>query len=451
MHCRLPYTDCARCSAPIASSGEERVTFSTYMREQLDLERFEKHVANARTEQPQVAARTLVEALGLWRGTPLGDVAAPFASVEAARLEELRLAALESRIDADLASDATTSSSHHELEALIAEHPYRERLRGQLMLALYMSGRQADALEAYQDARRVLVEELGIDPGPELQQLEAAILRQDPSLEPRRPWGSDAGNLPVPPSPLIGRDFELVAVTAMLRDSAVRLVTLTGTGGTGKTRLAVAAGEELRRDHEDGVFFVDLSALDDPELGCRRRSRARSGSARPLARRSSRASRTSSTSGSCSSCSTTSSASSPPGLSSASYSRRSDGSKCLATSRTALRLSGEQEYPVPPLPVLRRGDAVEVDALGRNAAVELFVSRARATRHDFALTEREQHVRGRDLPRPRRPPAGARARGGSHKGACAGGAARPARTSAGRAHGRAARRPRAPADAQGSD
>ena len=122
----------------------------------------------------------LREALGLWRGPPLADFAFDsFAQEEIARLEELRLAAIEERIDADLAL-GRQADLVAELEALVAHHPLRERLRGQLMLALYRSGRQAEALQVYQDARHVLVEELGLEPGRALQQLEQAILRQDP-------------------------------------------------------------------------------------------------------------------------------------------------------------------------------------------------------------------------------------------------------------------------------
>ena len=142
---------------------------------ELDLEQFEGLLA-----RDDVGA--LREALGLWRGPALADLAfEPFAQAETARLEELRLAALERRIDLDL-EDGRDAALVGELEGLIAEHPLRERLRGQLMLALYRRGRQAEALAAYQAARGTLVESLGIEPGPALQALERAILRQDPSL-----------------------------------------------------------------------------------------------------------------------------------------------------------------------------------------------------------------------------------------------------------------------------
>ena len=125
----------------------------------------------------------LREALALWRGPPLADLAfESFAQPAIARLEELRLVAIEKRIDADLAL-GRHAEVVAELEALVAEHPLRERVRAQLMLALYRCGRQADALAVYQSARRELVEELGIEPSPTLRELEQSILRQDPSLE----------------------------------------------------------------------------------------------------------------------------------------------------------------------------------------------------------------------------------------------------------------------------
>ncbi len=143
---------------------------------ELDLERFERLVERR-------DADSLRAALGLWRGPALADLAyEPFTQVEIARLEELRLAALEERIDADLAL-GRHAQLVGELEALTREHPLRERLRGQLMLALYRSGRQAEALAAYQEVRRALVDELGIEPGTDLQRLEKAVLVQDPSLD----------------------------------------------------------------------------------------------------------------------------------------------------------------------------------------------------------------------------------------------------------------------------
>src|SRR5215210_3358395 len=155
---------------------------------ELDAERFEQLVAAGREAltagQPEQAAAVLREALELWRGPPLAEVASlPFAPSEIARLEEQRLGALELRVEADLAAgrDAELVA---ELQQLTSEHPWRERLHAQLMIALYRSGRQADALEAYRAARQVLVERLGIEPGAELAGLHQAILTQDPGLRP---------------------------------------------------------------------------------------------------------------------------------------------------------------------------------------------------------------------------------------------------------------------------
>ena len=160
-------------------------------RESLDVRRFEDLLEQGRREiangEAERASLTLRDALALWRGPALADLAfEPFAQTEIARLEELRLTAIESRIEADLVlgrDDALVA----ELETLVAAHPYREGLRAQLMLALYRSGRQAEALETYRRARRVFSEELGIEPGPRLQEIERAILRHDPSLVLRGP------------------------------------------------------------------------------------------------------------------------------------------------------------------------------------------------------------------------------------------------------------------------
>jgi len=150
---------------------------------ELDLARFEQLLVEARRTDPNSAAQKVRGALALWRGPPLGDFAyEPFARGQIARLEELRWAALEQRIDADLAG-GRHAELVGELEALVVEHPLRERLRGQLMLALYRSGRQAEALDAYRAARAELSEELGLEPSEELKRLERAILQQDPLLD----------------------------------------------------------------------------------------------------------------------------------------------------------------------------------------------------------------------------------------------------------------------------
>src|SRR5204862_5013923 len=151
--------------------------------QQLDANRVRALVEEAREGEPDERAAKLREALTLWRGPPLDEFAyASFAQPEIARLEELRLTTLEERIDADVAA-GRHAEVVGELEALVAEHPLRERFREQLMLALYRSGRQAEALAAYQSTRQALVDGLGIEPTPALQELERAILQQDPALD----------------------------------------------------------------------------------------------------------------------------------------------------------------------------------------------------------------------------------------------------------------------------
>ena len=178
----------SRLRKSLGSGAELLVTLPTgyvirLARGQLDLHRFERLVQEAGAAEPREAAEMLREALALWRGPALADFAYErFAQAAIGRLEEVRLLAVEMRVDADLAL-GRHAALIAELNSLAAEHPLRERLRGQLMLALYRSGRQAEALATYQSARRVLVDELGIEPSSALQELERAILRQDPSLE----------------------------------------------------------------------------------------------------------------------------------------------------------------------------------------------------------------------------------------------------------------------------
>ena len=238
--------------------------------DELDLDRFERTLERGRAAleagRPEHAADDLREALAVWRGPALADLPEETRrAAEAERLEELRVSALELRFDAELACgrhDAVVA----ELEAVTVEHPYRERFLQQRMLALYRCDRQAEALEVYRTARKVLAEDLGLDPSPVLQELERAILRQDPSLAaPEAPTRSTRP-LPVPPTPLVGRRLELAAVSALFRDEGARLVTLTGPGGTGKTRLGLAAAHELEPELRDGAVFVSLAPVSDPQL-----------------------------------------------------------------------------------------------------------------------------------------------------------------------------------------
>jgi predicted ATPase/DNA-binding SARP family transcriptional activator len=236
---------------------------------EIDVGRFESLLAEGRRAlaggDPGRAAALLGGALGLWRGAPFADFTyAPFAQAEISRLEELRLAALEERIEADL-SLGDHAGLVGELEALVSRYPLRERLRGQLMLALYRSGRQADALAAYREFSELLREELGLEPGDALQHLEGAILRHDASLEIAARTRA-AGNLPIPPTPFLGRTRELAEVRTLLRRTGTRLLTLTGAGGSGKTRLALRAAEGCGEDFKDGVWFVALADIVDPGL-----------------------------------------------------------------------------------------------------------------------------------------------------------------------------------------
>jgi predicted ATPase/DNA-binding SARP family transcriptional activator len=403
---------------------------------ELDLDRFEQTVAKARTASPAAAAELLRDALALWRGVPLAELDTSFARAARSRLQEQRVAALEQRIDADLALGRHPELVA-ELDGFVGEHPLRERLRGQLMLALYRCGRQAEALDVYRTGRRLLDEELGLEPGEELRRLERAILEQDESLSAaaaglaptRLPTGTvtflftdiegstrlerelgaeqyagalaehrrllreafarhdgveidtqgdaffvafatapnalaaaaagqellaptrvrvrmglhtgtpfvtdsryvgadvhraarvmgaahggqvlvsestralledgvlvrdlgehrlkdlsqsqrlyqlgqedfpplktlDATNLPIAANPLLGRERELDELVDLLRNGT-RLVTVTGPGGTGKTRLALQVAAELVGSFEHGVFWVPLAALTDPEV-----------------------------------------------------------------------------------------------------------------------------------------------------------------------------------------
>jgi DNA-binding SARP family transcriptional activator len=237
--------------------------------DELDLTRFEREVADARASleagDAERGSRVLHDALELWRGPALAEFAyEAFARTEIARLEEVRVAALEDRIEADL-SLGRHAEVISELESLIAANPQGERPREQLMVALYRSGRQAEALEAYQAVRKRL-DELGLEPGERLRQLEKAILTHDAVLKPppqKVPKRAHT-NLPVPATSLVGRKQQLAEVIALLSDDATRLVTLTGAAGSGKTRLALQAAHDLHDEFPHGVFFVGLETVRDP-------------------------------------------------------------------------------------------------------------------------------------------------------------------------------------------
>jgi predicted ATPase/DNA-binding SARP family transcriptional activator len=211
------------------------------------------------------AAALLRDALGLWQGAPLAGIPGEYAGSQRVRLAELQLAAIEQRLalDVELGRHAAAAT---ELQTLLASYPMRERLSELLMLAMYRSGRQADALAVFHATRRLLSEELGIDPGAALCAMHQRILRMDESLIGMA--GCDGGGLaaPSPVTALVGRDDDIEEVSGLLTAHDHRIVVLTGAGGIGKTRLALAVLERCKSHWRDGAAFVDLSAVTDPRL-----------------------------------------------------------------------------------------------------------------------------------------------------------------------------------------
>jgi predicted ATPase/DNA-binding SARP family transcriptional activator len=352
-----------------------------------DLDVFERLASEARRDlrdgSPAFAASKLRDALDLWRGPPLAEFAGEFLHSERLRLEELWLAALEDRVDADLAL-GRHGERIGELAALVAEHPLRERLRGQLMVALYHAGRQADALDVYSNTRRTLVDELGIEPSVGLQHLHQAMLRQDHSLDPALapPQAARRVDVPAPAVPLVGRESELADIGRILRAEGVRLLTLMGPGGVGKTRLAIEVAYSLADEFEHGATFVALDSLRNAELVVPTIGRALG-----LAK---------------------------PGDAEVEHHLRDRGLllvldnlehllaaapalgrllaaarrlKLLVTSRAPLRLAGEHEFRLTPLPVPAQSLPRSPTALVRIPSVALFVQRAQAAKRDFSLTE----------------------------------------------------------------
>lgn len=344
--------------------------------DELDATRFARLLAEGRP----------AEALALWRGPALADVAdESFAVADAARLEDLRLTAQEARIEQELAAGRQETVAA-ELEALVTEHPHRERFHAYRMLALYRAGRQADALAAYRDARAAL-DELGLEPSAELRSLEQQILRQDPQLDLAPSTTQPASvhaPLPPEPTPLVGRELEIAAVHALLGRSDTRLVTLTGPGGTGKTRLAIAAAKAGGGATGEPVF-VDLSAVTDPRLVLPTIGHALGADESP----------------GLTAVATVVAAlgPNPPLLVLDNFEQVLDAARdvaallaaaptlrLLVTSRAPLRIGAERAYPVPPLDVPRLG-AETAGAIDRVGAVRLYVERARATLPGFTLTD----------------------------------------------------------------
>ena len=240
---------------------------------ELDVWRLDELIEQARSERAR-ARELLAEALTLFRGEPLCDVPAEGGVARWRRaLEQKQLEATLMRIDADLDSGASRRLIA-EVELLAGEHPLEEKLQGQLMLALYRAGRQADALDVYQRFRRMLASELGLEPGQQLTRLQARMLDGDPSLlraespESSGPVAATRARpvsmLPRPATRLVGREFELTELAALTADQDIRLITLVGPGGVGKTRLAIEHARGQERVYADGAVFVGLERLTDP-------------------------------------------------------------------------------------------------------------------------------------------------------------------------------------------
>ncbi|MFF3889969.1 BTAD domain-containing putative transcriptional regulator [Streptomyces sp. NPDC001914] len=407
----------------------------TVDRTELDLLRFvdlaDRGLLARRSGLLEEAGELLRQGLSLWRGTALADVSdVGLLATEATRLEQQRLQVYEeyAEVELELGRHADVVV---ELEELTRSQPFRERLRGQAMLALYRTGRRADALSLYRDARRQFTEELGIEPGAALQQLHAAMLRRhDGTLDvvttrgavepgersaesasftespvvPGDTQGAEsgpalrvrtgrrgAGELPVEVTSFVGRQSELEAVGKLVKGS--RLVTLTGVGGVGKTRVALRVARDAHQIFPDGVWFVELSAVQDPGMVAHSVVQALELDDRTVK---------------------------PPAevLQGFLVSRESllvldtcehlidacavlvesllksaPGVHVLTTSREHLNIVGEEVFVLAPLsvprPVHPRGSTVESDG------VALFVERAHAANQEFSLTPDNREAVGR--------------------------------------------------------
>jgi predicted ATPase/DNA-binding SARP family transcriptional activator len=329
-----------------------------------------------------LAANRLGAALALWHGPAFADVRdGGVVADEARRLDELRLVALEERIDSEL-SLGGHASLVAELERLVAEHPHRERLWRQLVLALYHSERQVEALAAYRRARTLLSEEFGLDPSEELQALQLAVLRQE--LVPASS-ALERHNLPAQLTSIVGREHELEDIAELLRTH--RLVTLTGVGGAGKTRLALEAATRQIGAWTGGVWLADLTAHADPRttastvagvLGVRERLdvSALDGLVEHLRNEELLIllDNCEHLAGAC-------------GELVHEILRASPSVRVLATSRIPLGAPGEVDYAVDPLPTPT--DDLPADEVARFASVRLFLERGRAVRRDLAATATE--------------------------------------------------------------
>jgi predicted ATPase/DNA-binding SARP family transcriptional activator len=358
--------------------------------ERLDLLRVHRLVREQEDNEPENVASRLREALALWRGEPLAEFShQDWARVEAERLHALRLDAVERRIDADLAAGRDRELID-ELERLVAAHPLRERARGQLMLALYRAGRQADALAAYRTARDASVESLGLEPGASLRALERAILHQDPSLDGTRPRATTgvrrSTSLPTRPTSFIGRTHELEDVRERLRAADAPCLTLTGPPGTGKTRLAIEAADGMSDAFPDGVVFVELAPLRDPGLVVTTIAGAlgvREEPERPLADIVASVLRTRRLLLVLDNFEQLLAAA--PLLSS--LLADAGDTRVLVTSRAPLDIPEERIHPVPPLALPDTSRPAHIVGLHQIEAVRLFADRANEARADFVLSD----------------------------------------------------------------
>ncbi|WP_188190385.1 AfsR/SARP family transcriptional regulator [Nonomuraea sp. SYSU D8015] len=367
----------------------------------LDAGEFTALVARAYgAEDPRERAALLADALALWRGPAYAGFSdLEFARAPAARLEEERLVALEHQAEArlDLGEHSLLTA---ELGDLVTRHPLRERLRAAHIRALYGAGRQAEALAGYRELRDLLDAELGVEPGPELVALHQAVLRQDPALRPpaalrqeapgqdRAPEaaGGPRTNLPAPRTELIGRGEAVARVSSLLAQG--RLVTLTGPGGVGKTRLAVEAAGQAAGDAPDGVWLVELGALErsarEAELAetiaCAIGLRDDGAGPADQVERLVSALRDKRALVLLDGCEHVVE---PVAALADRLLKAAPGLRVLATSREPLELSGEALLPVPPLDLPAPGAGVA--GMEASGAVRLFVSRAAATAPEFAL------------------------------------------------------------------
>jgi len=345
----------------------------------LDATRFEglaREGTAARAEGNDALAASLLEqALGLWRGRPYGDLAFDeFVGAEVERLEARRLDVLEERMDARLAL-GLHAEVLGELLGLANDDPFRERVQEQAMLALYRCGRQSTALEHYATVQRRLRDELGLEPSRPLRELQQRILRQDRALDVPAGGRERGAALPEPVNRLVGRERELDELRRILLRGDVRLLVLTGAGGSGKTRLALAVARDAAASFANGAVVVELAPLDDPALvvptimqaigivadgaGDPLETLVDALRARELLLVVDNAEHLHGTT--------------PVFVELLS---RAPRLTILVTSRTVLHLSGEHVYPVQPL--------------GTEAALELFALRAASVQPRFELTDENE-------------------------------------------------------------